>query len=98
MIGTLFTINRDNIVRAGISEVTKDLSPDAPLEVTAHPHANGIDALILVDRGKGRIHEIVFKESAVADCLQQAEIRDAAQELIEKLAGEIRLAVVEILA
>lgn len=97
MIGTLFTINRDNIVRAGIAEVTKDLSPDAPLEVTAHPHVNGIDALILVDDGNGQKHEIEFKESAVADCLKQAQIRDAAQDLIDQLAGEIRLAVVEIL-
>lgn len=97
MISELFTVNRDNVVRAAIADVTKDLSPDDPVEVTGRPHENGIDALILVAGGNGQGREIVFRESAIADCLQQVDIRVAAQDLIEQLAGELRHSVDEVL-
>lgn len=97
MIGPTFTINRDNVVRAAIADVTKDHSPDSPVEVAARPHENGIDALILIASGSGRDHAIVLQERAIADCLQQHDIRVAAQDLIDQLAGEIRRAVNEAL-
>jgi hypothetical protein len=93
MIGPLFTINRDNVARAAIADVTKGLSPDDPVEVTARPHENGIDALILVAGSNGHGREIVFRESAIADCLQQVDVRVAAQDLIDQLAGEVRRSV-----
>lgn len=93
MIGPLFTINQDNVVRAAIAEVTKDLPWDDPVEVTARPHENGIDALILVAGSNGQGREIVFRESTIADCLQQVDIRVAAKDLIDQLAGEVRRSV-----
>ncbi|QGH69578.1 hypothetical protein [Pseudactinotalea sp. HY158] len=97
MIGPLFTINRDNVVRAAIAEVAKDLLPDTPVEVAARPHENGVGALILVADSNGEGHEIVFRESSIADCLQQADTRAAAQDLIDQFAGEVRRSVDEAL-
>lgn len=90
MIGELFTINRDNIVRAAIAEVTKDLKWDAPVEVTARSHENGVDALILVTGRGSDAFEIVVRESTIADCLQAEDITAAAQDLVDQLAAEIR--------
>ncbi len=90
MIGPLFTINRNNIVRAAIAEVTKDLTSDTSVEVTARPHENGIDALILVNGTEGGAYEIVVRESTIADCLQDENSRAVAQDLVNQLAAEIR--------
>ncbi|MDN3445797.1 hypothetical protein [Microbacterium sp. APC 3901] len=97
MIGELFTINRDNIVRAAIAEVTKDLASDAPVEATARPHENGIDASILVTSSDGDAYEIVVRESTIADCLQDEDSRAVAQDLVDQLAAEIRHFVDEVL-
>lgn len=97
MIGPLFTINRDNIVRTAIAKVTKDLTSDAPVEVTARPHENGIDALILVTSSDGDAYEIVVRESTIAGCLQDADSRGVAQDLVDQLAAEIRHFVDEVL-
>ena len=97
MIGPLFTINRDNIVRTAIAEVTKDLTSDAPVEVTARPHENGIDALILVSGTEGDAYEIVVRESTIVDCLQNEDSRAVAQDLVQQLAAEIRHFVDEVL-
>ena len=97
MIGELFTINRDNVVRAAIAEVTKDLMPSDPVEVTALPHENNVDALILVTGSDGDAFEIVVRESTIADCLQDEDIRAAAQGLVDQLAAEIRQLVDEVL-
>lgn len=97
MIGELFTINRDNIVRAAIAEVTKDLTSDAPVEVTARSHENGIDALIVVSGTEGDASEIVVRESTIADCLQDEDSRAAVQQLMQQLAAEIRQFVDEVL-
>lgn len=97
MIGELFTINRDNIVRAAITEVTKDLTPRDPVEVSARPHENGVDALIQVAGSDGDAFEIVVRESTIADCLQDEDIKAAAQDLVDRLAAEIRQLVDEVL-
>lgn len=100
MIGLLFTINRDNIVRAAIAEVTNELAWDAPVEVTARSHENGIDALIVVvgtDGTDDEAYEIVVRESTIADCLQGDDSRAVAQQLINQLAAEIRQFVDEVL-
>lgn len=97
MIGELFTINRDNIVRAAITEVTKDLAWDAPVEVTARLHDNEVDALILVAGSDGHGLEIVVKESTISDWLQDDDSRAVAQDLVDQLAAEIRRAVDEVL-
>lgn len=97
MIGELFTINRDNIVRAAIAEVTKDLTSDAQVEVTARLYENGIDALILVTGTDGDAYEIVVKESTISDCLQDDDSRAVAQDLVDQLAAEIRRAIDEVL-
>lgn len=97
MIGEMFTINRDNIVRAAIAEVTNELTSDAPVEVTARSHENGIDALIAVNGTESDVYEIVVRESAIADCLQNEDGRAAAQDLVDQLAAEIRQCVDEVL-
>jgi hypothetical protein len=97
MIGPLFTINRDNVVRAAIAEVTKELTSDAPVEVTARSHENGIDALIAVSGTDGEAYEIVIRESTIADCLQGKDSRAVAQQLVNQLAAEIRQFVDEVL-
>lgn len=97
MIGPLFTINRDNIVRAAIAEVAKDLTPEDPVEITARAHENGIDAWILVTSSDGDAYELVVKESTIADCLQDEDRKAVAQDLVDQLAAEIRRFVDEIL-
>ena len=97
MIGELFTINRDNIVRAAIAEVTKELTSEAPVEVTARSHENKIDALIVVAGPDGEAYEIVVRESTIADCLQEEDSRAVAQDLVDQLAAEIRQFVDEVL-
>lgn len=97
MIGELFTINRDNIVRAAMAEVTKDLTPSDPVEVAALPHENNVDALILVTGSDGDAFEIVVRESTIADCRPDEDVRAAAQDLVDQLAAEIRQLVDEVL-
>ena len=99
MIGELFTINLDNVVRAAMADVMKDVKWDAPVAITARPHDTGIDALILVT-GTGPAsdaYEIVVRESMIADCLRDEDIRVAAQDLVGQLAAEIRGFVDEVL-
>lgn len=99
MIGELFTINLDNVIRAAMADVMKELKWDAPVEITARRHDNGTDALILVtgtDSDSDAL-EIVVRESTIAECLQGEEIRDAAQDLVDQLAAEIRQFVDEVL-
>jgi len=97
MIGELFTINRDNIVRAAIAEVTNELAWDAPVEVTARSHENKVDALIAVSGTGGEAYEIVVRESTITDCLQGEDSRAVAQQLVNQLAAEIRQFVDEVL-
>lgn len=84
MIGQLFTVNLSNVVRAAMAEVMKDLAPDAPVEIVARQHHNGIDALILV---AGR--EIIFRESTIIECLKEDDATAAAQDLVGRLATRI---------
>lgn len=93
MLGPLFTINRDNVVRAAMAEVMKDLTLDDPVELTARPHENGIDALILVTGSDGSSHELIVRESTIAECLRKEDFRVAAQQLVDQLVAEIKLAV-----
>lgn len=97
MIGELFTINKDNIVRAAIAVVTKDLLPSDPVEVAARPHEKDVDALILVTGSEGKTFKIAVHESTIADCLQEEDTRASAQELVDQLATEIRHFVDEVL-
>lgn len=99
MIGELFTINLDNVVRAAMADVMKDVKSDAPVEITARRHDNGADALILITGTStdSDAYEIVVVESTIAECLQDEDIRDAAQDLVDQLAAEIRRSVDEVL-
>ena len=90
MIGPLFAINLDNVVRAAIAEVMKDLKWDAPVEITARTQEHGIAALIPVAGTSGDAHEMVVRESSIADCLSSEDDRAAAQDLVSQLATEIR--------
>lgn len=84
MIGQLFSVNLSNVVRAAMAEVMRDLASDAPVEITARQHDNGIDALILVAG-----HEIVVRESTIVECLKADDVRAAVQDLVGRLATKI---------
>jgi len=90
MIGDLFTVNLDNVIRAAMAEVMKDLTPNDAVEVTARLHENGTDALILVTGTSGDAREIVVTESTIIDCLNEEDLRTAAQALVNQLAAEVR--------
>ncbi|MCU4298807.1 hypothetical protein D3I60_17300 [Brevibacterium permense] len=96
MTGDLFAINAINVARAAVREAESELPMDAPVEVTVGSRTNGYERLFIrASRRDGPAVEIDVDDAAVRACHEEddhATCRKMVDELIDKLADEIRTA------